>query len=109
MFGLALLATPLARQPWPPLARAWPPQLSAAGAPPPDKQMSSEELVTYAEVNEDFRRLMGTALSRIDRNRAMQGKKRYETVEGMIDAYVDEAANAGLGWTRAEAESEVVR
>ena len=27
----------------------------------------------------------------------------------MIDAYVEEAAAAGLGWTRAEAESEVVR
>ena len=113
MFGLTLLvATPMAllspsipllRAPWPAVARTPPPQLSA------DKQMSSDELVTYAEVTDDFRALMGAALKRIDKSRAMSGKDKYETVEGMIDAYVVEADKAGLGWTRADAESEVVR
>ena len=71
--------------------------------------MSSDELVTYAEVTEDFRLLMDAALKRLDRNRVMQGKPKYETVDAMIDSYVEEAATAGLGWTRADAESEVVR
>ena len=74
-----------------------------------DKQMSSDDLVTYADCNEDFRKLMAAALKRIDTNRVLQGKPKYETVDGMIDAYVDEAASAGLGWTREDAESEVVR
>ena len=74
-----------------------------------DKQMSSSTLVTYAETNEDFKALMLAALKRLDKNRVLQGKPKYETVEGMIDAYVEEASQAGLGWTRAEAESEVVR
>lgn len=74
-----------------------------------DKQMSSDVLVTYAEVTDDFKELMVAALGRLDKNRLLQGKPKYETVEGMIDAYVEEAAKAGLGWTRAEAESEVVR
>ena len=74
-----------------------------------DKQMSSDELVTYEECTDDFKKLMLAALKRLDKNRLMQGKPKYETVEGMIDAYVEEAAGAGLGWSRADAESEVVR
>lgn len=46
---------------------------------------------------------------RLDRNRVLNGKPKYETIEGMIDSYVVEAGNAGLGWTRDEAESEVTR
>lgn len=74
-----------------------------------DKQMSSDELVTWAEVNDDFKELCLVALKRLDKNRVMSGKPKYENVDGMIDAYVEEAAAAGLGWTRADAESEVVR
>ena len=74
-----------------------------------DKQMSSTNLVTYDEATDDWKRLMETSIKRIDKSRVMSGKAKYETVEGMIDAYVEEAASAGLGWTRAEAESEVVR
>ena len=74
-----------------------------------DKQMSSEKLERYADVTEDFNKLMLAALARLDKSRVMNGKPKYETVEGMIDAYVEEAAKAGLGWTREDAESEVVR
>ena len=74
-----------------------------------DKQMSSDELVTWAEVNDDFKELCLVALKRLDKNRVMSGKPKYENVDGMIDAYVEEAGAAGLGWTRADAESEVVR
>ena len=48
-------------------------------------------------------------LQRLDRNRVLGGKPKYETVEGMIDSYVEEATKAGLGWSREDAESEVVR
>ena len=84
-------------------ARAAPPRMSI------DKQMSSEKLERYADVTEDFNKLMLAALARLDKSRVMNGKPKYETVEGMIDAYVEEAAKAGLGWTREDAESEVVR
>lgn len=74
-----------------------------------DKQMSSEELVTFGEATKDWKLLMETALARIDKSRVMQGKPKYMTIEGMVDAYVEESAKAGLGWSRADAESEVVR
>ena len=121
MRSLAVLALPLTSltlTKLPPLRLAAPHEhrgrpivCSGAGTPPPvDKQMSNpDELVTFAETNEDFKELMLAALVRLDRNRVLQGKPKYETVDGMIDAYVEEAAGAGLGWTRADAESEVVR
>mgnify|MGYP006086572409 CR=1 FL=1 len=74
-----------------------------------DKQMTSTELITFEEATDDWKRLMETSLARIDKGRVMQGKPKYSTVDGMVEAYVEEADKAGLGWTRAEAESEVVR
>ena len=75
-----------------------------------DKQMSRpDELVALSDVTPDFLVLMEAALSRLDKKRRLEGRPAYRTIEAMIDAYVEEAANAGLGWSREEAESEVVR
>lgn len=75
---------------------------------PVDKQMSSDKIITFAGQPDDMKALIEAALKRLDRNRAMQGKPKHETVDAMISSYVEEAAQAGLGWTREEAESEVV-
>jgi hypothetical protein len=74
-----------------------------------DKQMSSMELITFAGLNDEWQPLVSAALIRLDRNRVLQGKPKYENIAGMTDVYVEEAASAGLGWTREDAESEVVR
>jgi len=74
-----------------------------------DKGLSSDRIITYAGVSDEFKPLIRAALIRLDRNRVIQGKPKYETIDGMIDAYVEEADKAGLGWTREESESEVVR
>ena len=76
---------------------------------PNKKQMSSSELITYAGLTDEWQALTSVALKRLDKNRVMQGKPKYESIAGMTDAYVEEAASANLGWTRADAESEVVR
>ena len=72
------------------------------------KQMTSDKLITFVELGE-MGPLCQVALTRLDKNRVLQGKPKYETIDGMIDAYVEEADKAGLGWTRADAESEVCR
>ena len=74
-----------------------------------EKQLSSGKLTTFSAISDEFKPLVLVALERLDRNRVMQGKPKYETLDGMIDSYVEEADNAGLGWTREMAESEVVR
>ena len=50
---------------------------------------------------------MQAALLRRDRARLLNGQDKYETVEGMVEAYVE--LGKPKGWTREEAESEVVR
>jgi len=78
----------------PPVRRAGGVSMCAAppGRPPADKQMSRpDELVVLAEVTDDFRKLMEAALVKLDKRRRLEGKLKYGTVEGMIDAYVDEA------------------
>ena len=70
-----------------------------------DKQMSNPELVRLSDVTADFLQLMEAALKKLDTRRVLEGKPKYQTIEGMIDAYVEEAASAGLGWTRDDAES----
>ena len=74
-----------------------------------DKQLSNEKLIRFSSISDEFIPLVNTALARLDRNRVLQGKPKYETIDGMIDAYVEESAKAGLNWTREEAESEVTR
>ena len=51
----------------------------------------------------------GTFSAARDRARVMEGKPKYETVERMVDEYERLATGAGKDWSRAEAESEVVR
>ena len=81
----------------------------AAADGPADKQLSNEKLIRFSSISDEFIPLVNTALARLDRNRVLQGKPKYETIVGMIDAYVEESAKAGLNWTREEAESEVTR
>ena len=74
-----------------------------------DKQLSDTKLIKFSSIGTDFQPLVRVALQRLDKNRVLQGKPKYENIDGMIDAYVEESANAGLNWTREEAESEVTR
>ena len=92
----------------PSLLRAMPVR-ACQPAEPVDKQLSDPKLITYDDVGTDFRPLINVALARLDKFRSLSGKPKYETIDGMIDAYVQESADAGLNWTRAEAESEVLR
>ena len=73
------------------------------------KQMSSSELITFAGLTDEWQSLTKAALLRLDRNRVLQDKPSYKDINGMIESYVEEADKAGLGWTKQEAESEVVR
>ena len=73
------------------------------------KQMSSSELITFAGLTDEWQSLTKAALIRLDRNRVLQDKPSYKDINGMIESYVEEADKAGLGWTKQEAESEVVR
>ena len=83
--------------------------INNSDTPVVDKQLSNEKLIKFTSISEEFKPLVNVALERLDRNRVMQGKPKYETINGMIDAYVEESAKAGLNWTREEAESEVTR
>mmetsp|Transcript_60161 Transcript_60161/g.164838 ORF Transcript_60161/g.164838 Transcript_60161/m.164838 type:complete len:98 (-) Transcript_60161:168-461(-) len=51
--------------------------------------------------------MVNEALAARDRTRVMEGKPKYENVYTMVDAY--EVLGAEKGWSREEAESEVVR
>ena len=64
-------------------------------------------VITFDSLSPEFQKLCTELLVKRDRVRVMNGQPKYETVQGMIDAY----AELGLskGWSRAEAESEVVR
>ena len=111
---LATLVVALAWHTAPPVARrarTSPPAMCATEDKQAtnDKQMSNPELIRFSSLTDEWQALSVAALKRLDRNRFMQGKPKYETIEGMTDAYVEEASNAGLGWTRDDAESEVVR
>lgn len=70
---------------------------------------NADQLITFSGLNDEWQPLVLAALKRLDRNRVMQDKPKYEDIKGMTDSYVDEATKADLGWTRADAESEVVR
>lgn len=93
----------------PPARRSGAVSMCACPEPPVDKQMTSSELVTLAEVTPEFLILMEETLANLDQKRRLEGKPRYVTIEAMIDSYVEEAGKEGLGWTREDAESEVVR
>lgn len=85
----------------------------APGEQPPAKALTAEDMeltgsiITYADLSEDFQQLVDEALMRRDRARMLNGQPKYGSVEGMIDAY--EELGKPKGWTRVEAESEVVR
>ena len=49
------------------------------------------------------------ALKRLDKFRAMAGKPKYESLDGMIEQYMAETAERDMNWTREEAESECCR
>ena len=74
-----------------------------------DRQLSSEKLITFAEQDADMQALITVALQRLDRNRLLQGKPKYESLDGMIESYMNETSSRGFAWTPEEAESEVVR
>ena len=106
LLGLpATLALRLAAAP----ARARLPTVRACSSEAADRQLSSEELITFSEQSADMQDLITVALRRLDKNRLLQGKPKYESLDGMVQSYMDETSARGFAWTRAEAESEVVR
>ena len=64
-------------------------------------------IIRLADLEPEFQDLCRAMLVKRDRARLLEGKPKYETVEGMIEAYVE--LGKPKGWTREEAESEVVR
>mmetsp|Transcript_32302 Transcript_32302/g.76934 ORF Transcript_32302/g.76934 Transcript_32302/m.76934 type:complete len:172 (-) Transcript_32302:114-629(-) len=81
---------------------------AAASAPVEgvDKELTGS-IIRLADLEPEFQDLCQAMLVRRDRARLLDGKSKYETVEGMIEAYVE--LGKPKGWTREEAESEVVR
>lgn len=107
--SLSPLRAPLvARRPLPPVAseaEATPSDGAAADAPV-DKELSGST-IRYDDLSEDMQQLVQEALARRDRARLLEGKPKYNSVQGMVDAYVE--LGKPKGWTREDAESEVVR
>jgi len=74
-----------------------------------DERGLTGEVITYEGLPGETRMMVDEALAARDRARVMEGKPKYETVERMVDEYERLATEAGKDWSRAEAESEVVR
>lgn len=64
-------------------------------------------LITYASVSAEMRNLIDEAFTQRNRERLLSDKPPYTSLEAMVDAYVEHGAKQG--WTREDAESEVVR
>ena len=71
-----------------------------------DKELTGST-IKFSELSDEMGALVMTALAQRDRERLLSGQEKYETLEGMISAY--EELGKEKGWTRADAESEVVR
>ena len=67
----------------------------------------SGPLITYNTISAEMRALVNDAFIQRNRERKMADKPPYESIDAMIDAYVE--LGAEYGWTREDAESEVVR
>lgn len=87
-------------------AEATPSDAASAAAAPVDKELSGST-IRYDGLSEDMQQLVEEALVRRDRTRLIEGKPKYNSVQGMVDAYVE--LGKPKGWTREDAESEVVR
>ena len=76
---------------------------------PPSRRLPqlTGSIIRLADLEPEFQDLCRAMLVRRDRARLLNGQSKYETVEGMIEAYV--VLGKPKGWTREEAESEVVR
>ena len=83
------------------------PEVPAHARPPGRAPQLTGSIIRLADLEPEFQDLVQAALVRRDRARLLNGQSKYETVEGMIDAYVE--LGKPKGWTREEAESEVVR
>ncbi|KAL3898845.1 MAG: hypothetical protein SGPRY_012760, partial [Prymnesium sp.] len=75
-------------------------------ARPPDEE--EERLISLAEASEEFRGACELALAARNEERLLEGKQPYPSIEAMIDAYM-EFEGAGLGYSRARCESDVLR
>ena len=71
-----------------------------------DKELTGST-IKFSELSDEMGALVMTALAQRDRERLLSGQEKYETLDGMISAY--EELGKEKGWTRADAESEVVR
>jgi len=67
----------------------------------------SGPLITYAGISPEMRILVDEAFTKRNRERTMTDKAAYESIDSMIEAYVE--IGAEQSWTRLDAESEVVR
>ena len=75
--------------------------------PPRRVPQLTGSIIRLADLEPEFQDLCRAMLVKRDRARLLEGKPKYETVEGMIEAYVE--LGKPKGWTREEAESEVLR
>lgn len=71
-----------------------------------DKELTGS-IITFSGLSDEFKVLVMDSFKKRNRERLISGLEQYNGLEGMIEAYVE--AGRVKGWTRAEAESEVVR
>ncbi|KAL1519963.1 hypothetical protein AB1Y20_023449 [Prymnesium parvum] len=67
-----------------------------------------EGLLSLAEISETLRETCEYALRKRNAERKLAGQPEYESLEAMVDAYM-EYEGRELGYSRAKCESEVVR
>ena len=79
----------------------------AAAASGDDDKGLTGSIIAYDDLSEEFKELANAALKRRDRARVLEGKTKYGSVQGMVEAYTE--LGKEKGWTPEEAESEVVR
>jgi len=67
-----------------------------------------QTLVTYASLDKTGREVIEIALAQRNRERLLEGQPKYESVQAMVDAYVEFEGDK-LGLSRAQCEDEVLR
>eukprot|EP00966_Prymnesium_polylepis_P133487 3085435-Prymnesium_polylepis.1 len=80
----------------------------ARRSPAPRCQADEDGLVTLAGISPEYRAQVETALQDRNRERILEGKPKYESVEAMVEAY-KEYEGAAKGYSQEQCESEVLR
>ena len=72
------------------------------------KDADGKVLITFASVDKTGKEMIGMALDQRNRERILAGQPKYESIDAMIDAYM-EFEGAKEGMSRAQCEDAVIR